>query len=555
MSTNSKRPPCSTTFHNILPNIDKYISSISAKIRSLQDVIASLQQERDALENVRERYRGLISLCRGVPPEVWERILFYVHEDEQIDDEEFTVSNRTCSIWDMAKVCQTWRVVAVSLHSCWTKLRLEFPEDGKTERDVWALEVALQRSGQHPLDITLISGYIPDDFDPSFRDRMLTMVHAESHRWRDARLSEYDMNSDIAYAPLRGRLPMLESLNLFLSGEFDTDSPVDEQSVLTVFDDCPRLTKVVLTGTQLVELPWAQIRELRLEDICRIWVEEACRQFVSLVGRCANLQVLQARAFEVEENPPPSSTICPSMRVLDMAIDYVIDRLTLPRLQEVILSKDAHNPHTDTLRSFHRLLQRSECASNITSLQIRDIPLYGTHHSAHDFYAILSEMTHLVVLDIQGSMKCVDYESADNMAMEQITKVLGALSVASQDIVTFLPRLSSLDIDLKHHMHRGFPYFGSTGGLVSMLKARWEGDDMRGLAKLKRFQFSLSALERYLGWRLCGDADEIGVFTEGEGRILQDLVMDGMDVAIKVRSVDSTTTVQSKVAQQVPGER
>ncbi|KAF9024345.1 hypothetical protein BDZ89DRAFT_1069157, partial [Hymenopellis radicata] len=86
-----------------------------------------------------------------------------------------------------------------------------------------------------------------------------------------------------------------------------------------------------------------------------------------------------------------------------------------------------------------------------------------------------------------------------------------------------------------------------------MLNARWQGDDMRGLAKLKRFQFSLSALERYLGWRLCGDADEIGVFTEGEGRILHDLAMDGMDVAIKVRSVDSTTTVSSKVAQQVPG--
>ncbi|KAF9024344.1 hypothetical protein BDZ89DRAFT_124554 [Hymenopellis radicata] len=282
--------------HNILPNIDTDISSISAKIRSLQDVIASLQQERDALENVRERYRGLISLCRAVPLNSGSKSSSYVHEDEQIDDEDFTVSHPTCSIWDMAKVCQTWRGVAVSLHSCWTKLRLEFPEDGKTERDLWALEVALQRSGQHPLDITLISGYNPADFDPSFRNRMLAMVHAESHRWRDARLLEYDMNSDILYAPLRGRLPMLESLYLFLSGEFDIDRPVDEQSVLTVFNDCPRLAKVDLTGTQLVQLPWAQIRELRLEDRCRIWVDEACRQFVGLVGRCPNLQVLQARA-------------------------------------------------------------------------------------------------------------------------------------------------------------------------------------------------------------------------------------------------------------------
>ncbi|KAF9023475.1 hypothetical protein BDZ89DRAFT_156475 [Hymenopellis radicata] len=399
--------------HNILPNIDTDISSINAKIRSLQDVIASLQQERDALETVRERYRGLISPCRGIPPELWEQILFYVHEDEQMDDEDFTVSHPTCSIWDMAKVCQTWRVVAVSLHSCWTKLRLEFPEEGRTEREVWALEVALQRSGQHPLDIMLISrsGYNLPDFDPSFRNRMLAMVHAESHRWRDADLSEYDMNSDILYAPLRGRLPMLESLNLFLSG--DIDRPVDEQSVLTVFNDCPRLTKVVLTGRRLVQLPWAQIRELCLEDICQVWVDDACRQFVSLVGHCLNLQVLQARGFEVEDDPPPSSTIFPSIRVLDTAIDFVIDRFTAPHLREVILSKDVNNSHTYTLRSFHRLLQRSECASNLTSLQIRDIPLYCTHHSADDFSAILSEMTHLAVLDIQVSMKRLDYESAD----------------------------------------------------------------------------------------------------------------------------------------------
>ncbi|KAF9023464.1 hypothetical protein BDZ89DRAFT_156301 [Hymenopellis radicata] len=64
--------------HNILPNIDTDISSISAKIRSLQDVIASLQQERDALESVRERYRGLISPCHAVPPELWEQIIFYL---------------------------------------------------------------------------------------------------------------------------------------------------------------------------------------------------------------------------------------------------------------------------------------------------------------------------------------------------------------------------------------------------------------------------------------------------------------------------------------------
>ncbi|KAF9031860.1 hypothetical protein BDZ89DRAFT_609477 [Hymenopellis radicata] len=388
---------------------------------------------------------------------------------------------------------------------------------------------------------------------------MLAMVHAESPRWRDAHLTEHRMNSDILYAPLRGRLPMLESLNLYLSGDLEIDRPVEQQLVLTVFNECPRLTKVVLTGTQLVQLPWAQIRELHLEDLCGVWVDEACRQFVSLVGRCPNLQVFQACDFEVEENFSPPSTICPSIRVLDTAIDFVIDGLTLPRLQEVILTKDINNSHANTLRSFDRLLQRSS-SDNLTSLVIRDIPLHETISGAHSLYDILSQMTHLAVLDIRVSMKCLDRDAPDHQAMAQITNVLDALSVASEDIVTFLPCLSSLDVDLKHHRVRRLPYFGPSGTLVPMLKARWQGDDMRGLSKLKRFQFSLSALCQYLGkWRLCRNADEIGsniecVFDDDEGRMLHDLAMDGMDVAIRVRSVDTTRTLSSKVVLKVPGE-
>ncbi len=186
--------------HNILPNIDADISSISAKIRSLQDVFASLQQERDALITVQKTYRGLISPCRAVPRELWEQIFLYVHEDDQCGSEEFSVSDPSRSIWNMSKVCQTWRAIAVSLHSCWTKLRLQFPAGGKTEGNVQALEAALQRSGQHPLDVILISEYNPPNFEPSFRNRMLAMVHAESPRWRDVRLAEHHPSSEVCAA-------------------------------------------------------------------------------------------------------------------------------------------------------------------------------------------------------------------------------------------------------------------------------------------------------------------------------------------------------------------
>ncbi|KAF9031859.1 hypothetical protein BDZ89DRAFT_609507 [Hymenopellis radicata] len=62
---------------NILPSIDADITSITAKIRSLQEVITSLQQERDALTVVQKTYRGLISPCRTVPREIWEQIFSY----------------------------------------------------------------------------------------------------------------------------------------------------------------------------------------------------------------------------------------------------------------------------------------------------------------------------------------------------------------------------------------------------------------------------------------------------------------------------------------------
>ncbi|KAF9024324.1 hypothetical protein BDZ89DRAFT_1136096 [Hymenopellis radicata] len=130
-----------------------------------------------------------------------------------------------------------------------------------------------------------------------------------------------------------------------------------------------------------------------------------------------------------------------------------------------------------------------------------------------------------------------DHKKPNTQAMQEVTEFIQALQVAPQQNVTFLPRVSSVKINLTRHMDsNGIPYFGPRGSFSSMVKARWEGDTERGLAKLETFHFSLSTglgvtLSYDISGRLARLRDEV------ETHILSGLIDDGMNLTIRVTAI------------------
>ncbi len=74
------------------------------------------------------------------------------------------------------------------------------------------------------------------------------------HRWRSAHLDvEVPVFAEL-YVPICDRLPQLGLLTL--------NTCVEEENTVQLFEDCPLLTKVVLSSGA-VSIPGAQIRELQ----------------------------------------------------------------------------------------------------------------------------------------------------------------------------------------------------------------------------------------------------------------------------------------------------
>ncbi|KAF9035404.1 hypothetical protein BDZ89DRAFT_1225069 [Hymenopellis radicata] len=218
--------------HTILPTVSDDISSIESKLASLHEVITSMEEERERLKNVQRRYSNLISLHRTLPLEILSEIFLYTLPGDY-DSNAFDASG---SIWQLSHVCQRWRNVALSLHSCWSTMDLHFPKAAHHEGDVQRLETVIQRSRQGPLHVSLESGYSQKpSSDPSILKCILDIVLAESYRWRKLHLSESEGRLNMLYAPLHNRLPRLQCLSL--------DRVQIEPKEQSVFKDCPHLTR------------------------------------------------------------------------------------------------------------------------------------------------------------------------------------------------------------------------------------------------------------------------------------------------------------------------
>ncbi|KAF9030438.1 hypothetical protein BDZ89DRAFT_1159315 [Hymenopellis radicata] len=439
-------------FHHLsasnLPPTDLVLSDIQTA------ALPALDQDILALDAA--NYENIISTRRRIPAEIWSEIFLYAHSLNS--DKEFDWPTRT--IWQLSQVCQTWRNLALSLHSCWSSTALEFSLDWPaSERDVELLAFVLERSHQHLLDVTILD-YNNDDLP--FTCRMREKVFAESHRWRTARLVIYhDVTSDLLYAPLRGRLPSLELL--------DFESIVrGDHATISAFKDCPRLVTVGLAGVnpRIVELPMKQITCLRLYDNRP---GDVFRAYMDLIGQCPLLEILLVDSESERAQDPLLSLTLPCLRDLTATYLYLLDSLTLPRLEVAALDQRSSSPHPDTLYSFYCLIRRSNCAGNLTELRITRVSLTLHRAEPHLLLSILSQTTKLATLQVDASMR-----HSDEWSRTQIIDVMKALEITDD------------------HNSDCIPYLEPHNDFVAMLKARHAGNE-DGLSKLEKFRFCLCA--------------------------------------------------------------
>ncbi len=500
----------------ILPDIERDITAISTTIDAARAALQFLEQQRDALNDVQQSFQNIISIQRRIPQEIWSEIFLYAHPSNS-DKNFFNWPFR--SMWNLSQVCHTWRNLALSLHSCWSSIVLDFSSGPPpSERDVKLLDFFLKRSHQHVLDVTL-KGHNTKDL-PVPLWHMRERVFAESHRWRTVQLVEfYQARLDLRYALLRGRMPLLERLDLvFLQ-------PMD--AVISAFMDCPRLVHVTLSGAdpRMLELPAKQLTSLYLRDG---WPVIPFSAYEDVLSQGSSLKVLVVSLERDLRHPPPlpGSLTLPSLRDLTATEPDFLDSLrTLSRLEVAALDgRKSLNPNT--LYSFYHLIQCSNCASNLAELRFFVRPLSTVHRSEpHLLLTILSQTVILAALKLEASVYWDNAE--DDWCITQIVDIMRALEIVPGETVAFLPRLLSLDVKVRGHTGTdGAPYLEPHDSFIAMLKARHAGNEGR-LSRLQKFHFVLCKNRTYTL-----HIQDV-VFNDNDTSGLHELCKDGMDLIIQ----------------------
>ncbi|KAF8901095.1 hypothetical protein CPB85DRAFT_1439230 [Mucidula mucida] len=389
-------------------------------------------------------------------------------------------------IWRLSQVCQTWRNLALSLPSCWSFIVLDFSSRWPaSEKDLVLLSLVLKRSQQHLLDVTLIQQNVKVS---PLLDRIREKMFAESYRWRTARLIDNQLQSDLQYRHLRGRLPQLELLHIQRGRVWPSDG-----AVISAFKDCPRLVEVTLTGVypREVELPLQQITCLRLLDRFLYRDIDDFEVYLHFIGQLPLLEILCVDFTNGDHGPFLRYLTHPRVRDLRATYPYLLNSLVLPRLEVAALDGKLSTINSETLYSFYSLIRRSNCASNLTELRIMQVP-WALHHSEpHLLLSVLSQTTALATLQLEASMLDRRHSRLDEWCVTQIMDVMRALKVVPGQSITFLPRLTSLDIKVTGHTDTSYVhYLRPFDEFVSMLKARRAGNGHQ-LFKLNEFRFCL----------------------------------------------------------------
>ncbi|KAK1221509.1 hypothetical protein PQX77_015628 [Marasmius sp. AFHP31] len=355
------------------------------EINKYKALILMLESKRERIKKSMERYQSLLSPVHLLPSELLLEVFGHLCEVNLLDHAK--IPPASC----LSMVCGRWREIALTSPRLWSSMSFQVDRSESRRDEVVAnlTRLFLKRSRKALLKLRIQFRWHPEE---RYTDRMvLGLLEEQSERWEE--LKVYDRET-YASSRLGGDLylPNLKHLSFY------TNTPDSPESSLPLdrFKHCPALasfhTDVASTEDRL-ELPWANIRVLKLEDcpdVAALHVLELCTSIEHLTvgetyprGRLAEDMAVRSETVrtltingENFESPP------------------VLGRITLPHLSSIII-EHAYIPHL-TLEEF---IQRSSCS--ITSIRLDDFWL-----TDRQLLSLLHLMACLRTLDVGHSKLC-----------------------------------------------------------------------------------------------------------------------------------------------------
>ncbi|KAJ7588146.1 hypothetical protein C8J56DRAFT_1080018 [Mycena floridula] len=190
-------------------------------------------------------------------------------------------------------VCFSWHHVAQNYATLWSNISLSLDTNYFVRQaQSKSMTLLLKHSRQALLNVEILDfslGGVPDY--PA-----LTMLTAESHRWKHLRLRLMSCRAiPTQISAIRRKVPNLESLDAII---LSTESEVD------MFDVAPNLRHVCLSSRVFSSIPWFQISRLHLSSV-------DIGAVIETLAQCSVLEELTVEDMlpEVMASSPPGSAL------------------------------------------------------------------------------------------------------------------------------------------------------------------------------------------------------------------------------------------------------
>ncbi|KAJ6608110.1 hypothetical protein B0H10DRAFT_1955675 [Mycena sp. CBHHK59/15] len=321
---------------------------IDSEVAVIHEMISSAENELRIL-------KSLLLPLRQLPSEILAEIfMFCLSFSDELD-------TRTAP-WVLGQICARWRAVALSTPRLWQEIHVHLDIDKfnrqRPSNMIYLLDLLLRRSGSRPLTVRASCER------PMQSHQALDMLMRESHRWADVDLY-IAIPLLMSLAPIKGRLQVLHTLNVFPAIDVDDDEP----PVLDAFQIAPMLRRYTMHHTDYITV---LVPSEQLEDYSANYGD--LRPLLDSLRSMENLVHCDLDRKDFHSSVASGQVHLPHLRDLSITEDNqpdgncgdLLDRLVLPKLESftVDCSDDTVLPHLTSL------ITRSSCSLKTFSINI-----------------------------------------------------------------------------------------------------------------------------------------------------------------------------------------
>lgn len=430
--TNLERAP----IQEALSDAQREIERLDSEMLRTTLMLTHLHSQRRNVQTFVANHKALLAPIQSLPVELLSKIFeLCLPEPSKIDCHYMLDAPLL-----LAQINRRWRYVALSTPKLWTTIKMPFGM-GDSAHEASLMQTWVKRSGQLPLSLTVQRRWEESDCDP-----VLNAIIPHSERWNFVSFTQVFQGKFATLAPVRGRLPMLESLEIL---ESETDD-----YLFRIFELAPRLT--TMRSLRLPPPSWRPWHQLTTWKGVKMSVRECVvvlRYAPNLVS-CDFPTVMISRDGIPIPPPPPHKSLA-SLSVPAHCSSSLLPHLTLPNLQTLsILGGWAGNIISPNMYIYPFLTQSPHLQTLVLTAWI----------NSGDLARLLSDAPFLTNLQIKG----ISYGTIDD-------EILKWLTCDPDNTISYqVPHLTTIVFEGNYRF--------SPRALISMVLSRWQRP---GVARLQ----------------------------------------------------------------------